>query len=283
MRVNDASIRIQAVQVPARDSFTAIYEGSILKLRMSDFQVTTFCKGSADEPAPARSGSPRYAPSKVGYMQIATLETNWAYYRGRTPADGSMIEDYSKPKGTALCRDFDSNYPSPWYVGTPNIEDAFGVPVGGSKGPWEFEVIFGDRPGNEFQATRVNPKTKAPNHLFEVKVAVAFVTTLVEESAPGTFRHLRHFHWSACWHFRQASEEAAEHRRKLIALDATRFWRSEFKAGPPADARYVELLNDTRRARAWEQVVQDRGRNPDPLSAFDYKSFDLLKADGQLL
>lgn len=261
MRVDDAMTQLQLVQTPG--NFRAEVSGDAVYLRASPIQVTARCRVDADatfQAAPANLTSrtdPRLAPRKLGFMQVQTLETLWAYYRGTTNAEGSLLNDWSARRQQQICRDYKPSLGTVWYEGSASVYDCYGLPDLSRPPPWNLEFYFGDNPRNDISAHMFNDRTQRRNYLHEVRWSTAFVTTLTEQTSIGVYKHHRHFFWSGIWHF-QATNPGPQHLSTgFRPLPGCGFWRSDFKRGGPVDTRYLAVLNDPNFTLSCNEVVQN--------------------------
>lgn len=262
MRVIDSTIQPSLDLSPG--AFSAVQDAGVVTVTASQIQVSARCKATATDPSETDSQThgpsihPRFAPSKVGWMQIGILETNWAYYKGMTESDGCVLNDFTMASGSRLHRDYDRMSGAVWYEATKNPDECYGVPDRFKPSPWNLELYFGDKPKTDIHEAVRNTATQTRNYLFEAKVALGFLTTLTEESSPGVFRHLRHFFWSITWHIQAPSVEASKQRRPFNILGDSAFWISDFKRGAPREPRYLAALNDTQLTPSYNEAVASR-------------------------
>jgi len=263
MRIDDTKIRLTVVQRPG--NFRAVSSAGVVGLLASPMQVTAQCQVTPDPSSQALlaylhgGGGPRSAPWKLGFMQLQILENSWAYYRGAQGSQGCVLNDISSQRQTQICRDYDRSLGTIWYEGSANVADCYGLPDVSRPSPWSLEFYFGDNPHEDIPAQVVNDQTQIYNYLYEARCALAFVTTLSEQTAPNVFKHHRHFFWSAIWHLQAASLTTQPNNTMFRMLHGSGFWISDFKPGGPKDSRYLALLNNSSLTSSCNDVAQNAG------------------------
>ncbi len=199
---------------------------------------------------------------KFGFIQLQLSETNWAYYKGASPADGSMLVNYgsSAARGTDLCRDTE-RAGQIWYTGAGDAdsskESTMAMPL-----PWILPTFyFGDRPEGELSLEYRNPKTKKLNRLEEAKMSLSFLTTLSMRDPNVVFTHLRNFSWGVSWHVRRVPGNTP--RPDFPFLPGSGGTCSPVRNGPPSSAVHRALLTDeSGRARNCLEVASGAVRHP---------------------
>jgi len=278
MRVDDAKTHLSLVQKPGR--FRAEASGGTVSMSASPLQVTARCQVQADgsySTTPAdltRSTNPRFAPWKLGFMQVQILETAWAYYRGAQSDQGCVLNDTSSRRQLTICRDYDRSLGTVWYEGSTSIYDCYGVPDMSRRPPWNLEFYFGDSPLHDVNAHVLNEQTHRYNYLHEALCALAFVTTLTEQITPGIYKHHRHFLWSVNWHVQATSPDPQRQNTAFNLLPPSGFWISEFKRGGPMDSRYLTVLNNPGLTPSCNEIA--KSASVDRLVSSDWQRFPLM-------
>ena len=260
MRVDDAKIQLSLIQRP-RD-FRAAASGDGVRLIASPLQVTARCQVDADAsyqitPAtPISRTNPRLAPRKLGFMQVQILETSWAYYRGAQRDEGCVLNDTFSRRQLQICRDYERSLGTIWYEGSSIVEDCYGLPDVSRRPPWNLEFYFGDNPFHDVEARVLNDQTQRYNYLHEARCALAYVTTLTEQTTPNAYEHHRHFLWSAIWHVQANNPEPQKQNSVFKLLPGSGFWISDFKRGGPTDPRHLQVLNSPALTPSCNEVAQ---------------------------
>jgi hypothetical protein len=231
-------------------------DSSTLLLCMPDFQITSECTLDVDKgedgssPIAAHLLPLNRATWKVGYMQVQTMEVNWAYYRGESDGDGCVFVDKVVNRKVGACRDVRTDGATLWYVASDNPNDCFAVPQDANaakKAPWTgIWFIFGDAPGGIWEYRTPNLQRRgAPNYLYEFRTAYEFLTVVVQQDEPGKLKFLRHFTWKVVWHGRSDVKKGiATSARDFTLLKDSGFTRTAFTDGPPKNGAHVAILND---------------------------------------
>ena len=261
MHVVDSRIRLSLIQKPGH--FGARAEGEKVIMFASPLQVRAQCQVDAGSSytIPVSplvcSANPRFAPWKLGFMQVQVLENSWVYHRGAQRDDGCVLLDLSARRELKICRDYEPSLGTVWYECSKNIYDCYGLPDVYQCPPWNVEFNFGDNPLQEVGDHVLNEQTQRRNYLHEARCAMAFVTTLTEQLSEGVFKHHRHFFWSAIWHIQAVSPEAEKNKKAFKVLPGGGFWMSAVKRGGPMDPRYLKVLNNSQLTPSLNQIVTE--------------------------
>ena len=190
---------------------------------------------------PSRPGEVLPMSWEFGFIQLQLSETNWAYYKGVSPADGSMLVNYgaTQARGGDLCRDTKVEGQI-WYTGAgaanSSKESSMAMPL-----PWVIPTFyFGDSPKGQYALEYRNPKTKILNRLEEVKLSLSFLTTLSMRDPKANFTHLRNFSWGVTWHVRRAPGNTPRPDFPFEAGSGGTY--SPIRNGPPSSAMHREFL-----------------------------------------
>lgn len=243
MRVDDSKIQLTLKQRP-KNFQVAYIGGGVVSPSCGPIQVDAACTVLAAGGSPVKASNPRTAPWKLGFMQARILETNWAYYRGAQPGDGSVLVDKVARQSLRVCRDYEPADLHVFYEGSATAADCYGVPDPAVKPPWNLSLIFGDQPVSDARPFVLNQQTGKRNYLDEGRVSMGFVTTLTELAGPGRFVHHRHFFWTIIWHYKAVGGPSGNGQGPFALQPSSGFWISAFHRGAPRDARYRAILDD---------------------------------------
>lgn len=145
---------------------------------------------------------------KLGYAQLEYAEGNFANYRGRTNADGSIHLSWSHG---LVARDTDESAPSIFYDppsggitdkgrGTRVVPHGARMPASGR---FRLNSVFADAPGQEYPASLKNPSARdQTNFLYHAYATFMFYTALIAQEPSGRFHILKHFYWNIRWDIR---------------------------------------------------------------------------------
>jgi hypothetical protein len=134
----------------------------------------------------------------LGLIQLKFIDTDWAYYRGRSNRDGSSFLQYSRPPAlpTGGCRDT-------LVAGGIFIDNNPGhdrtVVAAGTRFPVTMSAEFSDDPSRGFYLRRRNGLTNKDNFLREAQTELHFCTILSLMSPAGVFQHLKSVYWNVHW------------------------------------------------------------------------------------
>jgi hypothetical protein len=134
----------------------------------------------------------------LGLIQLKFIDTDWAYYRGKSNSDGSSFLQYSRPPALPKggCRDTIK-------VGGIFIDNNPGrdrtVAAPGARFPIAMSAAFQDAPGREFYLSRKNSLTTQDNFLREAQTELHFCTVLSLVSPMGVYQHLKSVYWNVHW------------------------------------------------------------------------------------
>lgn len=133
----------------------------------------------------------------LGLIQAKWIDTDWAYYRGETNADGSSFMQVARPPALNIraCRD----------TLTPGgilIDNNAGVDrtvaTAGAAFPINMTAAFSDAPRRSYPLTRIARSGKT-HFLREAQIEIHFCTVLTLVSPTGDFRHLKSIYWNVHW------------------------------------------------------------------------------------
>ncbi len=212
---------------------------------------------------------------EFGFIQLQLSEVNWAYYKGPSSADGSMLVNYgsSEARGTEICRD-SKNEGQIWYTGggkSSTVESKMDIPL-----PWTPSTFyFGDSPLGNYALEYRNPKTKSLNLLEEVRLSLSFLTTLSMRDPKVNFTHLRHFFWTVNWHVRRGPGRPLP-KFPLLTWRANSY--SNVQKGAPPNAAHRALLSDeSTRARNCNSLALRAQMQPSIDASAKWQRFDAMK------
>ncbi|MCX6611506.1 MAG: hypothetical protein NTW74_11725 [Acidobacteria bacterium] len=270
MIVDDSGISLRFSQPPGRTSSSL--RGQSLILATSDIQADANITVR-----PSRDGEVLPIGWKFGFIQLQLAETNWAYYKGASAADGSVLVNYgnSLARGTDLCRDSEKAGQI-WYTGAGDAdstkESKMAMPL-----PWTLPTFyFGDSPEGELALEFRNPKTGKLNRLDEAKLSLSFLTTLSMRDPQVRFTHLRHFTWGVTWHVRRAPGNTP--RPDFPFLPGSGGSCSPVRIGPPSSALHRAMLTDEGgRARNCNEVASGAVMHPVVEASTKWQRFDGMK------
>lgn len=165
--------------------------GPFLNFRCTPIGIKAQCK---------ITGSPSDNPAgwTLGLIQLKFIDTDWAYYRGKSNGDGSSFLQYSRPPALPKggCRDtlalggiFVDNNP-----GADRTVAAAGAPF-----PIALSAAFSDAPSRSFYLKRQNGLTTKDNFLREAQTELHFCTVLSLKSPAGAYLHLKSVYWNVHW------------------------------------------------------------------------------------
>lgn len=130
---------------------------------------------------------------EMGFIQAEWCEINWAYYRGLSEPDGSLLLQLGRPPARLMqgCLDAsDEIVKGIWY----SAED---VAVAGSRPvPLTLTAEFYDKPGNVYRVVEQNSRTGQANYLSEMQNCVHFCTVLAVRDPGGKYQPLASFRWN---------------------------------------------------------------------------------------
>ena len=149
---------------------------------------------------------------RIGWLQVQSIETNWAYYRGENNGDGSIFLQFARsPARTQQsCRDIqDGNSSDIFYNNSlmEGFDDATGQvtpptlidsPGGGAPTvfPISVKVNMFDAPAAFYNLVESNLLTKADNYLYEAQMEYHFCAVLTVQAPDGKFYHQAYFYWN---------------------------------------------------------------------------------------
>lgn len=260
------NIDLSVVQRPKHHQFATAISGGSVHMTAAPFQVTAQCRVEVDPHymPPSPPISPRSAPWKLGFMQVQILETQWAYYRGIESTHGCVLNDLAKHRIPGIVRDYEPSFRTVWYECSKNASDCYGLPTAG-KSPQKLEFYFGDNPRQGNHAVVKNPLTNRLNYLHEARCAVAFITTLTEltsrdnKTGKETYKHHRHFSWSAIWHIQATNVRPDGSNMAFRLLPGSGFWVSPFMSGGSLGLPYLNVLNNSMLTTSANEVAKSAG------------------------
>lgn len=270
MIIDDSSISLRITQPPGRTSSSL--RGQSLILATANIQADADIKVR-----PSSSGEVLPIGWKFGFIQLQLSETNWAYYKGASVADGSMFVNCGSPaaRGCDLCRDSE-RAGQIWYTGAGDEdstkESKMAMPL-----PWTPPTFyFGDSPEGELGLEYRNPKTGRLNRLEEAKLSLSFLTTLSMRDPSATFTHLRNFSWGVTWHVRRSPGNTP--RPDFPFLPGSGGTCSAIRRGPPSAALHRALLTDEGgRARNCNEVASNAVMHPAIEASAKWQRFEGMK------
>ena len=184
--------------------------GKITKIQGAKGAVPTFATGKANfatVPAMHAEGEVHFTGAagddvtgwNVGWVQAQWIETNWGFYRGQTPADGSLFLQRGRApaRATQACRDTSG------LVGTIFTDPTDPKEFQNLSGtfPQTVKVESNDPPGESYVLIETNSVTGKPNFLQEVQLEFHFCTVLTVQDPAGNFHHQAHFYWNVHWQY----------------------------------------------------------------------------------
>ena len=137
----------------------------------------------------------------LGLIQLKFIDTDWAYYRGRSNGDGSSFLQYSRPPALPKggCRDT-LNVGGIFVDNNPSLN--WTIAKAGTPFPIAMSAGFSDAPLRPFDLSRVNGLTHHDNFLREAQTELHFCTVLSLKSPTGTYEHLKTVYWNVHWQAR---------------------------------------------------------------------------------
>jgi hypothetical protein len=270
MIIDESSISLRFTRPPGRN-FTEL-RGQTLILSTSDIQADAKLTVR-----PSQAGEVLPVGWKFGFIQLQHSETNWAYYKGASAEDGSMLVNFgaSPARPADLCRDTEQAGQI-WYTGAGDVdstkESTMATPL-----PWTIPTFyFGDRPEGQYDLEFRNPKTKKLNRLEEVKLSMSFLTTLSMRDPNANFTHLRNFSWSLAWHVRRVPGNNPRPDFPFLPGCANSY--SAIRTGPPTTALHRALLTDEgSRARNCNELASVSTMHPAIEAAAKWQRFEAMK------
>ncbi len=267
--VHEESLSVRFSRPPGR--VWSSVNGGVLTFGTSDIQADADCLI-----LPEKSGEVLPAGWKLGFIQLQLAETNWAYYKGRTEAEGAVFVDSGvAARSVAVCRDTSAEGLI-WYTGA-GVADSSKETLQSTALPWKVPMFyFGDSPRVEIPVEFFNAQTGARNVLEEAKVSMSFLTTLSIRDPKLRYRHLRHFYWGLTWHARRAADLGGSFVYPLLPGSGGNC--TQVKSGAPKDPKHCALLTDeSRMARCCNEVASLAGMHPVVRSAAKWAVFAGMK------
>jgi len=193
---------------------------------------------------------------KVGFIQLKHTTTEWADYRGPSPADGSIFAAMDRPPARTqqLCLDCGPNQRPFYDVETPMASPTSGFStdrtfVFGSgmvipaRGPLEVTVIHSDAPEREFEIALPNTRFTPPrlNYIRSLESRAAFITLLAAQDPQRQYHFVKHMYWNVIWraHFRW---NAAAGRLEKTDQSGGVNYQRQAHSGIPDDTRFASSL-----------------------------------------
>ena len=159
----------------------------------------------------------------LGLIQVKWIDTDWAYYRGQSNADGSSFLQAARPPALTQRSCRDTITPGAILIdNNPGLDRTIAKAT--SALPFSMTAAFGDAPSRHWPLTRTNGGTKAINFLREAQTEIHFCTILTLLSPPPVvFHHLKSLYWNVHWQGRFLPTNFG---------DVTARWNVELTGGP---------------------------------------------------
>jgi hypothetical protein len=144
------------------------------------------------------NGSPEeIAACTVGFIQMQWVETFWAYYRGKTNTDGSMLVQIGKPPAwpQQTCRDCSKESISKIWVNENDNGQATDI----KSTPVTIFAVLDDSPFDSAMLGQVNSITGQTNLLYQAQIERHFCSILSLQDDTGRFRHQASRYWNVHW------------------------------------------------------------------------------------
>jgi hypothetical protein len=207
-------------------------------------------------------GDPGDAPAgwQLGFIQVELIETNWAYYRGKTKHDGSVFVQRARAPARPQKAYRDDDDPHDVFYDEPGAS----APAGAHP-PVALAIDYLDQPADGYPVSRQNGITHAPNLLHEVQIELLFCTILSTRDPAGVYRHLKHFYWNVRWQatFTPSTFNLAAGPHWVVVPTAGGNGASVSHVfdGPPHDPRFMNILVAPQQQNA-NQAVADADAHP---------------------
>jgi hypothetical protein len=212
----------------------------------------------------------------LGMIQLQSIETHWAYYRGRVDADGSVLQQAARPPARPIqaCRDA-THSTSIFYDFTPAWNPK---PVAHSG---LLRPMLWDKPSAGFPTTVLNSKTGKPNFLEELQVEFQFCTILSFRQADGRFQHLMHIYWNVHWQAQVRPSNYADVRQTwTINLKGGAIGNSANVSQPilggPTSSAFTRIITAPSVPTA-NDIGYAAYANPNTLESRRWTSFDVVR------
>lgn len=184
---------------------------------------------------------------ELGYIQLALFLTDYARYRGKTVAEGSVRITRNVK---TLSRDTHEKLPSLWYDsvrwgihkqgpfvprGTRVLPPGTTLP---KSGEYEISAGFGDAPYRSYPPTVRNTATGFENFIYHADIGLQFCTMLTARNPRGHYHVLKHFYWNVRWeaHFLLSSMGRPQVRHPVDHLKMN--IEHHIHSGVPKDPRF---------------------------------------------
>jgi hypothetical protein len=235
---------------------------------------------------------------KFGFIQLKFVTDDWAHYRGRAPADGSVFFAADRPpaRHRQLCRDTTLAKPLIFYNGDQPINllapfvghHAGFFPAGTAipaSGSIAFTVDYFDSPQRTFDLIRLNNTfgPPRPNFLYSLQTGAAYATMFAVQKGHGAPIHvLKTFQWNVRWraHF---GVDLAGHVVQLPRKsgDVIDMNVSHVVAGGPPDPRFQHFVTDPT-LPSCNAVVQAAFAHPLLRASRKWKDWEVRHAEPSL-
>ncbi len=201
------SVTIKVFQPPQVKPPQAPFEGTPLTGRPPGRILGGFiCQGIGLGGSVTLNGDPDdIAACTLGFIQMQWVETCWAYYRGKTNTEGSLLIQAARPpaRKQTVCRDCLHPEQSRIWV---NVADN-GKASDSTTPPVTIGAVMDDEPHQTFMLGELNIKTGKTNLLHEAQVERHFCSILTLQDHEGQFHHLASRYWNVRW---QATFQASD-------------------------------------------------------------------------
>lgn len=178
----------------------------------------------------------------LGYIQLKFIATDYARYRGRSVAEGSVLVTRSNQ---ILCRDTDESSPELWYdpirAGMHGARGTRVLPAGTAiqpSGEYVISAGFRDAPRRFFDAKVRNTATGADNLAHHIDIGLHFCTMLTAREPGGRYHVLKHFYWNVRWETHFDRSAAGSPQLRLPAEHLALNIQHHVHSGVPNDPRF---------------------------------------------
>jgi hypothetical protein len=243
------------------------------------------------------SGNALHVPGNwwAGFIQVEWVETNWAYYRGKDKADGSLLVQMGRAPARLqpACRDtLDAPvrqpvngifYGPPNYVwpGTNNVRYQESAPQGNI--PMTLNPRHRDFPVDQKPLVRRNARTGQVNFLNEVQLEFHFCTMLAARDPAGSFEILKHLYWNLRWqakfepsNFVMAAASPAGWKQPTVEARGTGASIGAVNDGRPMDVRFRAVVTALQASNC-NAVANAAAQNPIIRESNQWDNFDVRR------
>jgi hypothetical protein len=215
----------------------------------------------------------------LGLIQLKFVDTDWAYYRGKSNLDGSSFLQYSRPPAlpTGGCRDT-INAGAIFVDNNPGLDRT--VAAATSLLPLAMSAAFSDAPSRSFYLSRKNGLTGKDNFLREAQTELHFCTVLSLRSPAGIFQHLKSVYWNVHW---QATFEPSNFANLAAPWSIVTTGGlgnmahvSQIIDGPPIDKRFAGIVTAPGTPNC-NLMTQSSYNNPNVKESKVWANFDITQ------